>query len=118
MVWHTHENEDEFFLVVKGQLLIHLRDRVINLTSGECFIVPQGVEHKTSAEEETHFMMIEPKATEHTGQVQSQQTVALEDQDRTNMRHQFRPGADSIILIQGQETGILGVKCRMTTAAP
>ncbi len=80
IVWHTHENEDEFFYVMKGQLNIHFHDRVVNLNSGEGCIVPKGVKHKASAKEETHFMLIEPKSTEHTGKVESEQTVAIEDQ--------------------------------------
>ena len=49
MVWHSHENEDEFFQVVKGNIIIHLRDQSITLNEGECFIVPKGVEHKPEA---------------------------------------------------------------------
>ena len=79
--WHSHENEDEFFLVHSGELAIHLRDQVIKLGPGECFILPKGVEHKTAAETETHFMMIEPKATQHTGDLQTSQTVEVADQE-------------------------------------
>ncbi len=82
MVWHSHENEDEFFQVVHGRIVIHLRDQVITLNEGECFIVPKGVEHKPVAVKEAHVMMIEPKATEHTGNVKSDLvTVKLDDQE-------------------------------------
>jgi mannose-6-phosphate isomerase-like protein (cupin superfamily) len=82
MIWHSHELEDELFIVFKGCLSIHFRDRVIELNPGELFVVPKGVEHRTSALEETHFMMIEPKSTAHTGTIHSEQTVALENQER------------------------------------
>jgi mannose-6-phosphate isomerase-like protein (cupin superfamily) len=74
-VWHTHE-EDEFFFVVQGKLLIKLRDRDIWLEPGELFVVPKGVEHCPVAEEEVHVMLIEPKVTKHTGDVVSDKTVS------------------------------------------
>jgi mannose-6-phosphate isomerase-like protein (cupin superfamily) len=81
MVWHSHADEDELFFVVHGVLLIHFRDRVVQLRAGELYIVPKGVEHKTSATEETHFMMIEPKTTAHTGTTESNLTVPTEQQE-------------------------------------
>lgn len=82
MPWHHHEREDELFLVLKGRLTIRLRDGDVVLDEGECFIVPRGVEHAPLAEEECHFLLFEPKATEHTGNVQTDRTVAIEDQER------------------------------------
>ncbi|MEW6131081.1 MAG: cupin domain-containing protein [Acidobacteriota bacterium] len=80
-VWHTHENEDEFFLVVKGKLTIKMHDGDVELKPGEMFVVPKGVEHCPVAQEETHIMLIEPQATTHTGDVESALTVAIEAQD-------------------------------------
>jgi mannose-6-phosphate isomerase-like protein (cupin superfamily) len=74
-VWHQHENEDELFLVVKGHLLIKLRDRDIQLKEGEFVIIPKGVEHLPIAEEEVHVLLLEPKSTLNTGNVQSERTV-------------------------------------------
>jgi mannose-6-phosphate isomerase-like protein (cupin superfamily) len=74
-VWHKHDAEDEFFLVVKGSLTIRLRERDIRLQEGEFFIVPRGVEHQPVSEEEAHVLVFEPKATLHTGDVQSELTV-------------------------------------------
>jgi mannose-6-phosphate isomerase-like protein (cupin superfamily) len=74
-VWHHHENEDELFLVVKGRLLIKLRDRDIWLDEGEFVIIPKGVEHLPIAEEEVHLLLLEPKSTLNTGNVQSERTV-------------------------------------------
>ena len=74
-VWHQHENEAELFLVVKGHLLIKLRDRDIHLKEGEFVIIPKGVEHLPIAEEEVHVLLLEPKSTLNTGNVQSERTV-------------------------------------------
>jgi len=79
MIWHTHEDEDEFFQVIKGSIVI--QDQSITLNEGECFIVPKGVEHKPEAVEEAHILLFEPKATAHTGTVKSEITVEIEDQD-------------------------------------
>jgi mannose-6-phosphate isomerase-like protein (cupin superfamily) len=67
-VWHTHEHTDDFFLVLKGHLVIHMRgkDDVV-LGPGELYVVPRGVEHKPVAEEETHLLLIEPSGTPNTG---------------------------------------------------
>jgi mannose-6-phosphate isomerase-like protein (cupin superfamily) len=74
-IWHHHENEDELFLVVKGRLLIHLRDRTVELEEGEFFIVPKGVEHKPVAEDECHVVLLEPKTTLNTGNVRNERTM-------------------------------------------
>ncbi len=74
-VWHKHEAEDELFLIVKGKLLIKLRDRDVHLEEGEFFIVPRGVEHLPIAEEGTQVLLLEPKTTKHTGDVVSERTV-------------------------------------------
>lgn len=66
-VWHKHDDTDDFFLVLKGVLDIELRDRTVTLRPGEMFIVPQGVEHRPSAREEVHLLLIEPTGTPNTG---------------------------------------------------
>ncbi len=75
-IWHHHDNEDELFLVVKGQLIMQLRDRDVVLDEGEFFIVPRGVEHKPVAEEEVHLLLFEPQSTLNTGTVENERTVA------------------------------------------
>ncbi len=75
-VWHHHEKEDELFLVVKGKLLIRLRDRDLWLQEGEFVIIPKGVEHLPVAEEEAHVLLLEPKTTLNTGNVRSERTLA------------------------------------------
>ncbi|MGF1708351.1 cupin domain-containing protein [Enterovibrio baiacu] len=80
LVWHSHENEDELFLVWKGQLTLKLRDKEIVLNPGEMYVVPKGVEHCPLAAPDTHFIMIEPASTQHTGTDVTGVTVATDDQ--------------------------------------
>ncbi|MFA6264687.1 MAG: cupin domain-containing protein [Pseudolabrys sp.] len=65
--WHSHPDTDDFFLVLKGQLDIELRDRTVTLGAGEMYIVPKGVEHRPVAREEVHLLLIEPTGTPNTG---------------------------------------------------
>ncbi len=74
-IWHRHDEADELFLVVKGQLVLKLRDRDVVLNEGEMFIVPRGVEHMPVAEEEVHLMLFEPAGTRNTGNVENERTV-------------------------------------------
>ena len=77
--WHSHQHEDELFLVVEGRIVIHLRDREVPLEAGELFIVPRGVEHRPVAEREASVLLFEPTSTLNTGDVRSERTVeALE----------------------------------------
>lgn len=66
-VWHSHPDTDDFFLVLKGTLVIQLRDGEVRLGPGELYVVPRGVEHRPVAEEEVHLLLIEPKGTPNTG---------------------------------------------------
>ncbi len=75
-VWHHHEAEDEMFLVVKGRLQIKLRDRDIFLEEGEFVIIPRGVEHLPIAEEEAQVLLLEPKSTLNTGNLNNERTAA------------------------------------------
>src|ERR1044071_10036419 len=75
-VWHHHDNEDEMFLVVKGRLLMRLRDRDLRLDEGEFVIIPRGVEHLPIAEDECHVLLLEPKTTLNTGHITNERTVA------------------------------------------
>jgi mannose-6-phosphate isomerase-like protein (cupin superfamily) len=82
LAWHSHENEDELFLVLKGRLRIEMESGVVELDEGEMFVVPKGVRHNPIAEEECHLMLIESKSTAHTGDVTTGKTRSLADQLR------------------------------------
>ena len=66
-VWHSHDDTDDFFLVLKGAITIRLRDGDVRLGAGEMFVVPRGVEHCPVADEEAHLLLIEPSGTPNTG---------------------------------------------------
>lgn len=78
-VWHHHDAEDELFFVVKGVLRMQVREndseQEFLIHPGEFIIIPRGVEHLPSAEEETHIMLLEPKTTLNTGNAVSERTV-------------------------------------------
>ena len=66
-IWHSHQDTDEVFLVVKGEMEIGLRDRDVVLREGEMFVIPRGVEHITRAREECHALIVEPAGVVNTG---------------------------------------------------
>ena len=74
-VFHNHENEDELFMVKKGVLEMHLRDKIVTINEGEFYIVPKGVDHKPVAKEEVHILLFEPLSIKHTGDVVADITV-------------------------------------------
>ena len=74
-VWHDHKNADEVFLVIKGHLVIHFRDKDVEANEGEFIIIPKGVEHKPEAKDEVHIVLIDPEGTTNTGDVESEHTV-------------------------------------------
>lgn len=73
-VWHQHEEEDELFYVIAGQLRMEFRDRHVLVNPGEFIVVPRGVEHRPVAEEEVHVMLFEPLGTVNTGNVTDERT--------------------------------------------
>lgn len=75
-VWHHHDTEDEMFLVVKGRMLMKLKGGDVMLEEGEFIIIPHGVEHCPVADEEAHVLLLEPKSTLNTGNVQNERTLA------------------------------------------
>ena len=82
LVWHSHEAEDELFLVLKGHLRIELEDGTVELDEGELFVVPKGVRHNPVAEQECHLLLIERKSTLHTGAEVTERTRSVAEQLR------------------------------------
>jgi mannose-6-phosphate isomerase-like protein (cupin superfamily) len=82
LAWHSHDNEDELFLVLKGHLRIEMEGNVVELNEGEMFVVPKGVRHNPVAEHECHIMLIERKSTLHTGNIVTEKTRSLAEQLR------------------------------------
>lgn len=80
-VWHSHENEDELFMVFKGTLIMDFRDgRTVHVSEGEILIVPKGVEHRPRTNGEVVFnLLFEPKGTQHTGEAETELTVKTQD---------------------------------------
>ena len=78
-VWHTHDDTDELFLVVSGELTIQLRDGDVRLTPGQLFVVPRGVEHCPRADGEVQAILIEPTGVVNTGDAGGPLTAAYDD---------------------------------------
>jgi mannose-6-phosphate isomerase-like protein (cupin superfamily) len=74
-VWHYHKDEDEMFLVLKGRLLMELRDKKLWIEEGEFIIVPRGVEHRPNAKDEVQILLFEPVSTLNTGNVRNRRTL-------------------------------------------
>jgi len=74
-VWHHHDNEDEMFLVVKGQFRMEFQNKTVTIEEGEFIVVPRGVQHKPVADEECWVMLFEPASTLNTGNIVNERTV-------------------------------------------
>lgn len=78
-VWHTHDDTDELFLVLSGELTIQLRDRNVVLGPNDVFVVPKGVEHCPKAVDEVQAILFEPRGTLNTGNVGGSLTAHLRE---------------------------------------
>lgn len=78
-VWHTHDDTDELFLVVSGELTIQLRDGDLRLKPGQLYVVAKGVEHCPIAEGEVHALLIEPVGVVNTGDADGSSLTAAYD---------------------------------------
>jgi mannose-6-phosphate isomerase-like protein (cupin superfamily) len=66
-VWHNHRDTDEVFIVIDGEMKIHFKDGDVIIKTGEMFVVPKGIEHKTSAQQECKAVLVETSGTINTG---------------------------------------------------
>jgi len=82
LTWHSHDDQDELFYILKGSLQIEMEKRTVVLSQGDAFVVPKGVRHNPVAEHECHIMLIEKKTTLHTGAEVTDKTRSLADQLR------------------------------------
>src|SRR4051812_42980042 len=82
LAWHSHQDEDELFFILKGRLRIEMKDETVELAQGEMFVVPKGVPHNPVAEQECHVLLIERKSTLHTGDVKTGKTRSIAEQLR------------------------------------
>lgn len=79
--WHNHENEDELFYIIEGELLMEIENKTNRIMkTGDLFVVPKGVNHMVSSIKECSIMLIETKSTKHTGNVKSAITKSIQDQ--------------------------------------
>ena len=74
-IWHDHKDTDETFIVIEGRMCIKFRDGIVELSKGEMFVVPKGVEHKPCAENECKILVIEPRGVINTGDVGGELTI-------------------------------------------
>ena len=74
-IWHDHQDTDETFIVLEGKLRIDFRDGSVELSAGEMFVVPKGIEHKPFADGEVKLLLIEPRGVTNTGQESSDRTA-------------------------------------------
>ena len=74
-VWHHHQDTDETFIVMEGDLRIDFRDGSVHVGAGEMYVVPKGVEHKPYAENEVKLMLIEPRGVTNTGEEGGERTA-------------------------------------------
>lgn len=82
LVWHAHDDQDELFYIVRGELRIEFETGWVDLKQGDLLTVPKGVRHNPIAQEECWVLLIEPASTKHTGNEVTRRTRTLEEQLR------------------------------------
>ncbi len=74
-VWHSHQDTDETFIILKGKMLMHFREKIVEVSAGEMIVIPKGVEHKPASEEGFEMLLIEPEGVPNTGNVESEMAI-------------------------------------------
>lgn len=80
LAWHSHADEDELFLVLRGRLTIQTEEGEVVLGEGDVHVVPRGVRHNPVAGDECWILLFEPASTRHTGDVETPLTRSIEEQ--------------------------------------
>tara|TARA_B100000959_G_scaffold135605_1_gene142483 strand:- start:377 stop:736 length:360 start_codon:yes stop_codon:yes gene_type:complete len=75
-VWHNHNDTDEVFIVIEGEMMIEFKDETVELNEGEMYVVPKGVEHKPYAVNECKVMLVEPRGVVNTGNTEGDLTAS------------------------------------------
>ena len=78
-VWHQHDDTDEAFIVIEGNMKIEFEDGLVELSEGEMYVVPRGVRHKPCADSECKVMLVEPRGVVNTGEADSGLTAPNDD---------------------------------------
>jgi len=74
-VWHSHPDTDETFIILDGRMMMHFKDKLVEIKSGEMIVIPKGMEHKPTSEEGYKALLIEPEGVANTGDVKSEMTI-------------------------------------------
>ncbi|HUU41225.1 MAG TPA: cupin domain-containing protein [Desulfatiglandales bacterium] len=74
-IWHSHPDTDETFIILNGKMMMHFRDKMVELNAGEMIVIPKGVEHKPASEKGYEALLIEPEGVPNTGDIKSEMTV-------------------------------------------
>jgi len=74
-VWHSHPDTDETFIILEGRMIMHFRDKLVELNSGEMIVIPKGVEHKPASDNGFKAILIEPEGVPNTGGTESELTI-------------------------------------------
>ena len=82
LAWHSHDGEDELFVILEGSLRIEMEERTVVLHEGDLYVVPKGVRHNPVADDECLVMLVERKTTLHTGNEITDRTRSIAEQMR------------------------------------
>jgi mannose-6-phosphate isomerase-like protein (cupin superfamily) len=74
-VWHSHPDTDETFIILDGRMMMHFKDKLVEVKSGEMIVIPKGVEHKPASKEGYKALLIEPEGVANTGNVKNEMTI-------------------------------------------
>lgn len=74
-IWHSHPGTDETFIILEGRMMMHFRDKLVEVKSGEMIVIPKGVEHKPASKEGYKALLIEPEGVPNTGDVKNEMTI-------------------------------------------